>query len=96
MNSQSRTPSVANQTLRVCDAVVYQIRVQSCLDDHWADWFEGMELTRDEARNTTTLTGTLPDQAALHGILARIRDLGLPLVSLACLDKKTRTSEGLS
>ena len=44
-----------------------------------------MTLTRDAAHNTTTLTGAVPDQPALHGILAQIRDLGLPLLSLARL-----------
>lgn len=87
MHSESPpTKAATNGSLRVSDAAVYQIRVQSCLDDHWADWFEGMVLTCDEARNTTTLTGALPDQAALYGILARIRDLGLSLVSLARLE----------
>jgi hypothetical protein len=90
MNSHSRAQAATNPPLRLSDAAVYQIRVQSCLGDHWASWFEGMDLIRDEAHNTTTLTGTLPDQAALHGILARIRDLGLPLVSLARLDTDAR------
>jgi hypothetical protein len=67
-------------------SAVYQIRVHSCLDDHWVSWFEGMELSTDEARNTTMLIGSLPDQAALYGILARIRDMGLPLLSLSRLD----------
>jgi hypothetical protein len=67
-------------------AALYQIRVQGCLDDHWADWFEGMALTRDITQNTTTLSGVLPDQAALHGLLAQIRDLGLPLLSLGRLE----------
>ena len=82
----SRAQAASNAHLRLSDAAVYAVRVQGCLDDHWAGWFEGMVLTCDEARNTTTLTGILSDQAALHGILARIRDLGLPLVSLACLE----------
>lgn len=50
---------------------VYQIRVQGCLNDRWAEWFEGMTLERDASRYTTTLTGIVPDQAALHGLLAR-------------------------
>ena len=68
MNSKSPSQVAIYRPLGLSGVSVYQIRVKSCLDDHWADWFEGMDLTRDEARNTTTLTGALPDQAALHGI----------------------------
>lgn len=70
-------------------AALYQVRVQGCLDDHWADWFQGMALTRDTVQNTTQLSGILPDQAALHGLLAQIRDLGLPLLSLARVEIDT-------
>jgi hypothetical protein len=59
----------------------YEIRVQGHLDSRWAAWVEGLRFTR-ERDGTTTLTGPLVDQAALHGLLARIRDLGLPLVSM--------------
>jgi hypothetical protein len=83
MNTQAGAQAPENSALRLSDPALYELRVQGCLDEHWGDWFKGMALTRDEAQNTTTLTGTLPDQAALHGILARIRDLGLPLLALA-------------
>ena len=59
----------------------YELRVQGHLDARWADRLEGLAFTH-EVDGTTTLTGPLVDQAALHGLLARIRDLGLPLVSL--------------
>ena len=60
---------------------VHEIRVQGHLDSRWADWLEGLALTH-ESDGTTTLTGPLADQAALHGVLNRIRDLALPIVSV--------------
>lgn len=55
----------------------YRIKVKGLLDEKWSDWFEGMTITYEE--NATILEGPIPDQAALHGILARIRDLNLTL-----------------
>ncbi len=60
---------------------LHEIRVQGRLDDRWVDWLEGLALTR-ENDGTTTLTGPLADQAALHGVLNTIRDLNLPIVSV--------------
>ncbi len=62
-------------------AVGYEIRLTGHLDDRWADWFDGLTITR-EASGDTLLTGPLADQAALHGVLMRVRDLGIPLVSV--------------
>lgn len=59
----------------------YRIRVNGRLDDHWLAWFDGLTLTYS-SDGTTTLTGPIPDQAALHGLLTKIRDLGLVLVSI--------------
>lgn len=75
-----------NQNLGLSQTATYQICIQGGLDDRWAGWFEGMTLVHDDARRMTILTGAVPDQAALHGLLARIRDLGLPLLSLTCVD----------
>jgi len=60
---------------------VYQIRVKGNLDQKWSDWFDGFTINA-QANNETLLTGPVADQAALHGLLARIRDLGLPLLSV--------------
>ena len=58
-----------------------EIRVKGQLDDHWSDWFEGLTITHTK-QGETVLTGPLADQAALHGLLAKVRDLGLPLLSV--------------
>lgn len=63
------------------EAVVYQIRLEGHLDARWAEWFEGLTITLD-ADGDTVLTGPVTDQAALHGLLKKVRDLGMPLVSV--------------
>ena len=63
----------------------YQICIEGHLGQQWADWFEGMSIT-PEASGNTLLTGTLPDQAALHGLLKKVRDLGMTLVSINRID----------
>jgi hypothetical protein len=60
----------------------YEIRLQGNLDQRWSAWFDGLTLTAG-ADGTTTLRGPVVDQAALHGLLQRLRDLGLPLLSVA-------------
>lgn len=60
---------------------VYEIRIGGALDNHWAGWFEGLTMTSKED-GTTVLVGPVTDQAALHGLLAKVRDLGLPLLSV--------------
>ncbi len=64
---------------------VYQIRIQGHLDAHWANWFEGLDISQGD-RNETRITGTVVDQSALHGLLKKVRDLGLPLISVTRLD----------
>ncbi len=63
------------------DPRTYEIRVAVRLDPHWQAWFEPLSL-HQEAGGTTVLTGDLADQAALHGILQKIRDAGMPLLSV--------------
>ena len=60
----------------------YRFRVKGHLDDRWSDWLGGLAVQRQED-GTTLLIGPVVDQAALHGIIARIRDLGLPLLSVS-------------
>ncbi len=64
----------------------YHIRVKGSLDPKWADWFEGFVLTPQD-EDQTLLHGTVPDQAALHGVLSKINSLGLPLLLVAQLDQ---------
>ena len=60
---------------------VYEIRLKGHLDQHWSDWFGGLEITYDSDDNTV-LHGPLVDQAALHGVLNKVRDLGVPLLAV--------------
>jgi hypothetical protein len=61
--------------------VVYQIRIRGHLSREWTDWFEGLTITLED-NGDTLLTGAVIDQAALHGLLKKVRDLGMPLVSV--------------
>jgi hypothetical protein len=61
--------------------MVYQIRVKGHLGPQWTDWFEGLSITLEE-KGETLVTGPVVDQAALHGLLRRVRDLGVPLLSV--------------
>ena len=73
---------------RECDKRgVYQIRLKGHLDEEWSDWFGGFAVS-PRADDETVLTGSVADQAALHGLLARVRDLGLPLLSVQRVDSK--------
>lgn len=58
-----------------------EIRIKGHIDEDWSEWFEGFVITHNE-RDETVLSGTVADQAALYGLLAKLRDLGLPLVSV--------------
>jgi hypothetical protein len=63
---------------------VYQIRLEGHLGPQWADWFGGLTITLEDD-GTTLLTGPVIDQAALYGLLKKVRDLGLPLLSVHCV-----------
>lgn len=61
--------------------IVYEIRVKGHLDQHWSAWFDGLVISYDADENTV-LRGPLIDEAALHGVLNKVRDLGVPLLSV--------------
>ena len=63
----------------------YNIRVRGHLDQSWSDWFEGLAIS-NEANGDAVLAGSIVDQAALHGLLARVRDLGLPLLAVVQIE----------
>ena len=66
----------------------YEIRLQGHLDARWAAWFDGLSLTH-ESDGTTVIRGRVTDQAALHGLLKRVGDLGLPLISVTQVEPHT-------
>ena len=72
---------------------VYQIRLKGQLGAQWADWFEGLVVTLTEDGDTL-LTGPVADQAALHGLLKKVRDLGMPLVSVCPIESKPSAALG--
>jgi len=76
--------------------MIYQMRVKGHLGSDWTDWFEGLTITRED-NGDTLLTGPVIDQAALHGLLKKVRDLGMQLVSVnpvdvieTCLENKNK------
>jgi hypothetical protein len=69
----------------------YEIQIRGALDAHWAEWFEGLEVRAED--DTTVISGPIPDQAALHGVLAKVRDLGLPLLAVNAVDQRQRRQD---
>jgi hypothetical protein len=77
-SEQSQKPGSENPT-------VYEIRIKGHLGSEWTDWFEGLTIQLDED-GETVLTGPVADQAALHGLIKKVRDVGLPLISVVSLE----------
>jgi hypothetical protein len=69
----------------------YELRIAGHLDQHWSRWFGDLAVTL-ESDGTTTLRGVVTDQSELHGLIAKIRDLGVPLISVTPLDAGYRTT----
>ncbi len=67
---------------------VYEIRVKGVIDERWSEWFEGLEVS-PQPSGETILVGPLVDQAALHGLLEKVRDVGLPLISVKRADDRS-------
>ena len=73
------------ESLQFDQSATYQIKVLGRLEERWAQWFDGMSITFTQAEDgstVTVLTGSVIDQAALYGLIGRMRDLGLPLISI--------------
>ncbi len=83
----SRTKTDSSQPM------TYQIRLEGHLDDQWTSWFGGVTITLEE-NGDTLLTGPVADQAALFGLLKKIRDLGLSLISIDRVDTKLNIEKG--
>ncbi|HLO30614.1 MAG TPA: hypothetical protein VK249_15830 [Anaerolineales bacterium] len=86
MMRKSQASMESTQPLPSNDGGVYEIKIEERLDDHWKEWFEGMDLKHVEnselGRQCTLIIGPIADQSALHGLLAKIRDLNLTLISV--------------
>jgi hypothetical protein len=74
-----------SETLSASEAGRYEIRIKGHLDSRWAAWFDGLNLT-NSSDGTTVIRGFVADQSALHGLLQKVRDVGLPLISVTRLD----------
>jgi hypothetical protein len=96
MTGQKRYRELSNEIDIKTDPskpMVYQIRIKGHLGREWTDWFEGLTITLEE-NGDTLLTGPVIDQAALHGLLKKVRDLGMPLVSVSPLEPGPSTTLG--
>jgi hypothetical protein len=86
MTSQGKHTASSKQNSSPCNNGVYEIKIKGHLDDHWKPWFEGMvlkyEMNAGQEQEYTLMTGPVADQPALHGLLAKIRDLNLILISI--------------
>jgi homoserine kinase len=82
-----------NQRPGPYEPVHYELRIEGHLDEHWPAWFGGLILTREDD-GTTTLRGAVTDQAELHSLLAKVRDLGTTLISVKTIDAPSRPHVG--
>jgi hypothetical protein len=92
MSTKRQNPTKSNQSSSLNNGGIYEIKIKGLLDDHWQKWFEGMTLKHQEnaeaGQGYTLIIGPIADQPALHGLLAKIRDLNLTLILVRKLDPK--------
>ena len=78
-------PDIVDSDADADQPTVYEIRLKGQLEQHWTDWFGGLAITLED-NGDTLLSGPIVDQAALHGVLRKVRDLGMPLLSITPRD----------
>ena len=92
MTNTGQNHTKSRQQPSVSNGDVYEIKVKGLLDEHWQEWFDGMALRHqtdvETGQDCTLITGPIADQPALHGLLAKIRDLNLTLISVRKFDSK--------
>ena len=95
MSTEDRTTGTATgaSAAQHTNIPQYEVRVRGHLGSRWAAWFDGLRLVAEDD-GTTVIRGPLVDQAALHGLLQKLRDVGIPLVSLTQLPTDAPTTEG--
>jgi hypothetical protein len=84
---------MSRQRLGLDTAAHYEIRLGGHLDEHWSTWFDGLTLVCEDD-GTTTLHGVVADQAELHGLLARVRDIGATLISVTSTEAPNQVGDG--
>jgi hypothetical protein len=85
----SHRSGITGAVWRFRDLMRYEILIEGPLDERWSAWFEGLEVTAGPG-DVTVIGGQIPDQAALHGLLARVRDLGLTLITVRRVEPRGR------
>jgi hypothetical protein len=90
MMNKKQNPTESNQPSPLNNDGIYEIKIKGLLNDHWEQWFEGMTLEHrknaETGQDCTLIIGPIADQPALHGLLAKIRDLNLTLISVRKFD----------